>query len=49
MALEHLFFFGIIEGVVTALLLGYILRNQPGLVYGMRQKAYGNEKVSPDK
>jgi cobalt/nickel transport system permease protein len=49
MALEHLFFFGIIEGVVTALLLGYILRNQPGLVYAMRQKAYGNEKAAPDR
>ena len=49
MALEHLFCFGIIEGVVTALLLGYLLKNQPGLIYGMRQKTYGNETVRPDK
>ena len=49
MALEHLFFFGIVEGVVTALLLGYILKNQPGMVYAMRNGADGFEKVAPDK
>ncbi len=49
MALPHLFCFGIIEGVATALLLGYILKNQPGPVYAMRKKTHGCRNVAPDK
>jgi cobalt/nickel transport system permease protein len=33
MALEHLLFFGIVEGIITMLIVSYFLRNQPGLIY----------------
>jgi cobalt/nickel transport system permease protein len=33
MAIEHLLLFGIIEGLVTALIVRYIYRNEPGLIY----------------
>ncbi len=35
MALEHLFLFGIVEGLVTMLLLKYFLRQEPELVYAV--------------
>ena len=35
MALEHLFPFGIVEGLVTMLLLKYFLKNEPDLVYAV--------------
>ena len=35
MALEHLFPFGIVEGLATMLLLKYFLRHEPDLVYGL--------------
>jgi cobalt/nickel transport system permease protein len=35
MALEHLFPFGIAEGLVTMLLLKYFLKHEPDLVYGL--------------
>jgi cobalt/nickel transport system permease protein len=37
MALEHLLFFGIIEGFITALIVGYFLRNEPGLIYAFKK------------
>lgn len=37
MAIEHLLFFGIVEGVVTALIVGYFLKNEPGLIYAFRK------------
>lgn len=37
MAIEHLLFFGIIEGVITAIIVGYFLRNEPGLIYAFRK------------
>jgi cobalt/nickel transport system permease protein len=37
MAIEHLLFFGIIEGIVTAIIVGYFLRNEPGLIYAFRK------------
>jgi cobalt/nickel transport system permease protein len=37
MAIEHLLFFGIVEGVVTALIVGYFLKNEPGLIYTFRK------------
>jgi cobalt/nickel transport system permease protein len=38
MALEHLLFFGLIEGLITALLLKYFVGHEPGLVYGLSRK-----------
>ena len=35
MALEHLFLFGIVEGLVTMLLLKYFLRHEPDLVFAV--------------
>ena len=35
MVLEHLFPFGIVEGLVTMLLLKYFLKHEPDLVYGL--------------
>ena len=35
MVLEHLFIFGIVEGLVTMLLLKYFLKHQPDLVFGL--------------
>jgi cobalt/nickel transport system permease protein len=37
MAVEHLLFFGIIEGAVTAIIIGYFLKNEPGLIYAFRK------------
>jgi cobalt/nickel transport system permease protein len=33
MALEHMLLFGIFEGIVTAVIVGYFLKNEPGLIY----------------
>jgi len=35
MALEHLLLFGIVEGVVTVLLLKYFVKHEPDLVYAL--------------
>ncbi|MCC6345821.1 MAG: cobalt transporter CbiM [Nitrospirales bacterium] len=37
MALEHLLLFGIVEGVVTMLLLKYFLKHEPGIVYTVKE------------
>ncbi|MFO0751854.1 MAG: cobalt transporter CbiM [Thermodesulfovibrionales bacterium] len=37
MALEHLLLFGIVEGVVTALLLKYFLKHEPGIVHALKE------------
>ncbi len=37
MALEHLLLFGIIEGVLTVMLLKYFLKNEPEVVYALRE------------
>jgi cobalt/nickel transport system permease protein len=37
MALEHLLLFGIIEGIITAIIVSYFLRNEPGLIYAFRK------------
>jgi len=42
MAIEHLLLFGIIEGIITALIVSYFLKNEPGLIYAFR-KAGKNE------
>jgi cobalt/nickel transport system permease protein len=36
MAIEYLLVFGIVEGIITALIVSYFLRNEPGLIH-----AYG--------
>jgi len=35
MLLEHLFPFGIVEGLITMLLLKYFLKNEPNLIYAL--------------
>jgi cobalt/nickel transport system permease protein len=37
MALEHLLAFGIVEGIVTALILKYFVKNESELVYAMKE------------
>lgn len=37
MAIEHLLLFGIVEGIITAIIVNYFLRNQPGLIYAFRR------------
>jgi cobalt/nickel transport system permease protein len=37
MALEHMLLFGIVEGLITALIVRYFLRNEPGLIYAFRK------------
>jgi len=36
MAAEHMLVFGVIEGLVTALILKYFLKNEPELIYSIR-------------
>lgn len=38
MVLEHMFLFSIVEGVVTLLLLRYFIRNEPDMVYALKDK-----------
>lgn len=38
MVLEHMFLFSIVEGVVTLLLLRYFIRNEPDMVYVLKDK-----------
>lgn len=37
MAIEHVLIFGVVEGIITALIVRYFLRNEPGLVYAFRK------------
>jgi cobalt/nickel transport system permease protein len=37
MALEHLLLFGIIEGIITAIIVSYFSRNEPGFIYAFRK------------
>jgi ABC-type Co2+ transport system permease subunit len=37
MAIEHLLLFGIIEGIITAFIVRYFLKNEPGLIYAFRK------------
>jgi cobalt/nickel transport system permease protein len=36
MAIEHLLFFGIVEGILTSIIVNYFLKNEPGLIYALR-------------
>jgi cobalt/nickel transport system permease protein len=38
MAIEHLALFCIIEGLVTALIIKYFVKNEPGLIYAIKEK-----------
>ena len=40
MAVEHMLVFGIVEGMVTALLLKYFVKNETELVYAMKEARY---------
>ena len=37
MAMEHLLLFGIVEGIITAFIVRYFLRNEPGLIHVFRK------------
>lgn len=37
MAIGHLVLFGIVEGVMTAVIVSYFLRNEPGIIYAFRK------------
>jgi cobalt/nickel transport system permease protein len=37
MAVEHLLLFGIVEGIITAAIVGYFLKNEPGLIYAFKK------------
>jgi cobalt/nickel transport system permease protein len=37
MAIGHLLLFGIVEGIITALIVSYFLRNEPGVIYAFRK------------
>jgi cobalt/nickel transport system permease protein len=37
MAIEHMLLFGIVEGIITALIVKYFIKNEPGLIYAFRR------------
>jgi cobalt/nickel transport system permease protein len=37
MAIEHMLLFGIIEGLITVIIVRYFLKNEPGLIYALRK------------
>jgi len=37
MAIEHMLLFGIIEGIITLIIVRYFLKNESGLIYGFRK------------
>jgi cobalt/nickel transport system permease protein len=37
MAIEHIVLFGIVEGLITVIIVRYFLRNEPGLIYAFRK------------
>ncbi len=37
MAIEHLLLFGIVEGIITALIISYFLKNEPELIYAFKK------------
>jgi cobalt/nickel transport system permease protein len=38
MAIEHMLLFGVAEGIITALVVNYFLKNEPTLIYAFRKK-----------
>jgi cobalt/nickel transport system permease protein len=43
MAIEHLLLFGIVEGVITSLIISYFFKNEPGLIYAFKKG--GNNEI----
>jgi cobalt/nickel transport system permease protein len=37
MAVGHLLIFGIVEGIITSIIVSFFLRNEPGLIYSLRK------------
>ena len=37
MAIEHIVLFGIVEGIITALIIRYFLKNEPGLIFAFKK------------
>lgn len=37
MAIEHLLLFGIVEGIITSIIVNYFIGNEPGLIYAFRK------------
>lgn len=44
MAIEHLLLFGIVEGIITAIIVSYFLKNEPGLIYAFRKGGKNEDK-----
>lgn len=44
MAIEHLLLFGIVEGIITAIIVSYFVRNEPGLIYAFRKGGKNENK-----
>ena len=44
MAIEHLLIFGFVEGFITAIIVSYFLRNEPGLIYAFRKPGKNENK-----
>jgi cobalt/nickel transport system permease protein len=44
MAIEHLLLFGIVEGIITAIIVGYFLTNEPGLIFAFRKGAKNEDE-----
>lgn len=38
MALEHMLLFGIVEGIITSLIVSYFLRNEPSIIYAFKKR-----------
>jgi cobalt/nickel transport system permease protein len=36
MAIGHLLIFGIVEGIITSIIVSFFLRNEPGLIYALK-------------
>jgi cobalt/nickel transport system permease protein len=39
MALGHMLIFGFFEGIITAIIISYVLKNEPDLIYALRKEA----------
>jgi len=39
MAIGHMLLFGVVEGIITAIIINYILKNEPKLIYAFRKSA----------
>jgi cobalt/nickel transport system permease protein len=44
MAIEHLLLFGIVEGIITALIVKYFLVNQPELIFALKKGSNNEDK-----